>query len=296
MIDEYWTWVFYGYHSYELKSQSHKPIVAICDDCCQYRVLVMRGYHDLCKMCSKKAMRGKKKPPFTDEHRRNLSIAQKGRKGIPHTEEWKRERSAAMMGDKNPMYGKRGKGAPFYGRHHTEEAKRKMSSDRIGSHATEEAKHKMSISRTGEKNHMYGRTGKDSPLFGKKHSEEWKLNISKSLVGRIFSEEHRNNLSSGKTGKKIMPFTDDHKQKLSASHQGIPYDEWVDYTTKDWRDWSKAIFLNDPFPGCARHHITNTIVVCIPIELHEHIHHNMHTGRHMDMINALAIQFIIGEW
>lgn len=53
MIDEYWTWAFYGYHSDELKPFSHKPIVARCDDCCQYRVVKPPDYRDLCLSCAR---------------------------------------------------------------------------------------------------------------------------------------------------------------------------------------------------------------------------------------------------
>lgn len=52
MIDEYWTWIFYGYHSDELKSRSGKKVVARCDECCQYRILSMHDYNDLCLSCS----------------------------------------------------------------------------------------------------------------------------------------------------------------------------------------------------------------------------------------------------
>lgn len=192
MIDEYFTWVFYGYHGDELSYGSEKPIVVVCDECYKYRISTPNSYRDLCGSCAK----------------------------------------------------------------------------------------------SGERN----------PSFGMPRTDKQTRGVSESNRNRVFTAEARLKRSKAMKGKKLPPFTDDHKQKISASHQGISIEDWVDYTTKDWRDWSKALFLNDPFPGCARHHITNTIVVCIPIELHEHIHHNMHTGRHMDMINALAIQFIIGEW
>lgn len=82
MIDEYWTWAFYGYHSDELSHGSKKKIVGRCDNCCQYRVLKYRDYRDLCTSCVRK---GKKMPPFTKEHRRNMSIAQENR--APPTDE-----------------------------------------------------------------------------------------------------------------------------------------------------------------------------------------------------------------
>ena len=205
MIDEYWTWRLYGYHSDELSPKSHKPIVAVCDGCCRYRILKKAGYKELCKSC--------------------VQI------GRTHTEEWKIERSIAMMGEKNPMYGKRGSDTPFYGRHHTEEVKKSSRERCLGKHPTEEARHKMSIARSGENNPMYGRRGEKSPLFGRHHSDETKKKMAESATGRTFSEEHCNNLSLSKAGKKLPPFTDDHKQKISASHQGIPYEEWEGFST-----------------------------------------------------------------
>jgi hypothetical protein len=86
-------------------------------------------------------------------------------------------------------------------------------------------------------------------------------------------------------------------QQHSASLQGQDYDagEWTGYARdKDWREWDKAIFINEPFQGCHRHHITKTIVACIPKELHNHIPHTLKTGVNMGEMNALAIQFING--
>lgn len=89
------------------------------------------------------------------------------------------------------------------------------------------------------------------------------------------------------------------RQRISASHQDIPYEEWDHFISgeykPDWRDWSKVIYLNDWFEDCHRHHITQTLVICIPAELHNHINHNLKTGRNMAEINILALQFINGE-
>lgn len=64
MIDEYWTWIFYGYHSDELKEFSGKPIVARCDECCKYRVLPKSYYSDICKSCSRSHRRGSEAPSW----------------------------------------------------------------------------------------------------------------------------------------------------------------------------------------------------------------------------------------
>ena len=54
--------------------------------------------------------------------------------------------------------------------------------------------------------------------------------------------------------------------------------------------------LNDKFPGSNGHHITRTLVIHIPEELHQHIGHNLRSGRNMDIINILAFQYLSGYY
>ena len=87
------------------------------------------------------------------------------------------------------------------------------------------------------------------------------------------------------------------RRQRSATAQGISLEDW-DHFIRDidgWRDWSKVIYLNNIFPGCHRHHITETLVICIPAELHKHIYHVLKTGRGMAEMNILALQYINGE-
>ena len=58
-----------------------------------------------------------------------------------HSEETRKKMSESRMGDKNPMYGKRGKNNPLYGTHVSEESKRKNSEKHKGLHSHE--KHPM---------------------------------------------------------------------------------------------------------------------------------------------------------
>lgn len=96
----------------------------------------------------------------------------------------------AYPGERSHMFGKTGKDATMYGKHHSEKTKRQMS----------EA-HK------GEKNAMYGkgdeRTGKKNTFYGKKHTEEARRKMSEKLKGHPAHNK----------GKPMSPET---KQKLSA--------------------------------------------------------------------------------
>lgn len=82
----------------------------------------------------------------------------------------------------------------------------------------------------------------------------------------------------------------------SATLQGVSLCDWKGRISGNWRDYSNAIYLNKLFPNCHRHHITKTIVIHIPIELHKHIYHCLKTGHNMDKINMLALQFINGYY
>lgn len=84
-------------------------------------------------------------------------------------------------------------------------------------------------------------------------------------------------------------------KKLSASQQGIPLSEWDDFTNKDWRTWNNVIYLNKPFSGCHRHHLTQSLIACIPKELHGHIPHVLKSGKGMAEMNMLALQFVDKE-
>ena len=58
-----------------------------------------------------------------------------------------------VKGENNPNYGKRGKDAPHYGKHHTEEARRKMSE---------------------------ALKGENNPMYGKKFSKEYRKKLSQA--------------------------------------------------------------------------------------------------------------------
>jgi hypothetical protein len=176
-----------------------------------------------------------------------------------------RTRTENMSGDKNP----------FYGKHHTEETKARMSAN-----ALETCQNK------GENNPMYGRTGKDAPCYGRcgelhpmfgKHGEE---------VG-FFGHHH----------------TDATKKILSEKHIGIHVGE----KSPRWKGGfdrkrpyvlpeARCVKLNSRFLDSAFHHITKSIGIYIPVELHKHLYHSLQDGHGMGEMNMLALQFINGGY
>ena len=140
-----------------------------------------------------KAMKGKKKPPCSEIHRKHLSEALKGQiawnkgltketnkslrkqsnslKGHPVLEETRKKISLSLKDkpswnkDKHHTEGtKRKIGLANLGRRRTEEIKKKMrlsksgkNNPMFGRHRSEEAKEKMRLAQLGEKNHNYGK-------------------------------------------------------------------------------------------------------------------------------------------
>ena len=50
-----------------------------------------------------------------------------------------------------------------------------------------------------------------------------------------------------------------------------------------------ATTLNEWFPGCESHHMSEDVVIFIPKELHRSVRHNLKTGENMDLINGKAL-------
>ena len=93
----------------------------------------------------------------------------------------------------------------------------------------------------------------------------------------------------------IEQFSDpEARERMSAIKQGISYEDWEGFYQADWRDWQQTLLLNAPFLGCHRHHITETLAICIPAELHNHIRHTLKNGKNMGEMNMLALQFMNG--
>lgn len=86
------------------------------------------------------------------------------------------------------------------------------------------------------------------------------------------------------------------QKRASATMQGIPLSEWKGFAPPATREHivkaEHCIRLNKPFPECEGHHLSRSLLIYIPKELHNHIRHNLKTGKGMASINAIAIQYL----
>lgn len=90
--------------------------------------------------------------------------------------------------------------------------------------------------------------------------------------------------------------TDEGRERQSARLQQQDYDngDWTGYTDKT-RPHLLPIHactcLNKRFSGSEGHHLSQSLAIFVPVELHQHIDHNLSSGLGMAEMNALALQF-----
>lgn len=184
--------------------------------------------------------RGKKRAPFTDEHKANLSKALSGEKnpnygkptwnkGIPCPEEAKDKIRKKLTGRKRPDQSERMKGEnnPNFGKPMPEETKNKLrekararnvsgeNNPMYGKHHTDEAKAAQSAKMKGENNPMYGKSpaNKGVPLTEERKAEMSVRNTGEKnpFYGKHHTDEAKERNRQAHLGK---PLSEAHKAKL----------------------------------------------------------------------------------
>lgn len=117
---------------YKLKKMIHHKDGNHDNDDLNNRTIIHFRCHTSLHMTGKHYNRGRH---YSDDHRQRISESLKGK----------------MVGDKNPMYGRRGKDSPFYGRQLSEETRRKISMTSKGRECSEKTRKRLSIAGKGRK-------------------------------------------------------------------------------------------------------------------------------------------------
>lgn len=239
---------------FEIHPQSHKNVVAICDGCGKIRKLGFDYYAPMCHLCSKRT-------PEAREAARLKSL-----------EQWSNpDMRKDMAKIKNDFYTNN----PNFGEN---------------------------------QRHIMIEWNKDHPEAGEKHSVFMKERCNDpdviTTMSKIAIQYYKNTPAAGNKHsmkmKQLYTNNPEMKERISAREQGQDYDagEWTGFIDDKSRPHvipiKRCIKLNERFNGSEGHHITKSIVVFIPSELHNHIGHNLKTGENMGEINVLAIQFING--
>lgn len=178
-----------------------------------------KGYN-VCKFSNDST--GISKPPRTDSHRRNISLAKRGVSNGPHTKESIEKMRLSKLGKKRPEFSKEWKeniGKGHRGLKMPEEAKQKISAAHKGRPKSKEAVEKMRQSLTGrtlsEEHVEKIRMGN----IGKTHSEETKEHLRNINNGRKMSREAREKMSNAQKGNNNASGkrSEETKQKMRAS-------------------------------------------------------------------------------
>ena len=110
------------------------------------------------------------------------------------------------------------------------------------------------------------------------------------------------NLVGDKAGKFGVHPSEETRERISATLKGEDYDsgEWSGFKPNH-RDYvlteAQCVKLNERFLGSDMHHITSSIVIYIPTELHNHYKpHNLKNGKNMDIVNTVALQYLNGYY
>ena len=127
-------------------------------------------------------------------------------------------------------------------------------------------------------------------------------------TGKHHTIESRDKMSVAKMGHETSIAT---RERMSVSHKGIPVsaETRARLSLAVWRGGKKEtgrrshakrrglgyVYLNSPFPGSEGHHINRIYVIHVPKALNQGISHDVWTGRGMEKINALAIQWLTGD-
>lgn len=144
--------------------------------------------------------------------------------------------SESIKGENNPLYGRRGKDSPRYGKCHTEETKAKLS--------------ELASAKTGDKNPNYGNhklAGENNPNYGKHLSEETKEKIRRANTGRIPSEETIRKLKTAQSGENNGMYGKNHSEESKKKMSDAVLKRYEDDSFREKiRQKSKQRFIDHP--------------------------------------------------
>lgn len=276
MIDENETFNRFGYRSMDWAAGSCKKVVAVCDGCGEIREIQKRFSAKMCLKCACNTPS-------------RVEMLSRTHSGKIVSEEQKRKQREKMLG------------------HEVSDETRERMATASAAAWTEERKETQRQSMIAEKNFNYGKPKSPETLARMIESannrppvtEETKWKMSETRKGVPKSDEMKSNLSAAKMEyhpHRGIPMTLDERIGQSCGHQKIPVEDWDGFVA-GIRDHVLPIHMctkiNEWFPGCEGHHLSRSLVVFIPSDLHNHIWHNMKTGLGMAEMNALALQFAL---
>lgn len=123
-----------------------------------------------------------------------------------------------------------------------------------------------------------------SPLVREEYMHQW---LSVRPGYKAAHQDRDVNLSCGRVWRST------HREETRRSSRAYYITHKDEYIQRAHRRRTLGFIpLNQPFVGCERHHINYDEVIHIPKKLHRSIWHNVWTGKNMEQINALALEYL----
>lgn len=131
----------------------------------------------------------------------------------------------------------------------------------------------------------------------KRKSDEYYLNHKEESSKRhkLYNQNHRKEIKIQK-----MRYYEKHKDLIIERGKEWRINNRTKSNSKSRKHRNKrkrglnSIELNDWYEGCEGHHIDKEFVLYIPKDLHRSISHNVFSGKNMEEINNLAIEYVYG--
>lgn len=127
--------------------------------------------------------------------------------------------------------------------------------------------------------------------LGSKHTKEWKRKNSERMKGNKYCHGNEGKTVTEEAKRNMRLNQVDQRGDKNPNYNGGQKLAWVRQSAKHRQLGYTP--LNAYFKGCEGHHITHNIVIYIPKGLHKSVWHNLNTGQGMEVINALALDFLV---
>lgn len=123
---------------------------------------------------------------------------------------------------------------------------------------------------------------------GKESKRKCQAKFRKTKKGKVVQRKYHAKYCRTKKGKETQRKND---VKHAKTEKGKATTRKKDFK----RRTLGFIELNDHFPNSDAHHIDKEFIIYIPTEMHRSVSHNVHTGKGMEEINNIAIDFCYGD-
>ena len=232
----------------DLAPQSHKKIVAVCEECGNVRVVplqryVLQKHPELCQSCmyqspdrAAKIIAVHTGREISDETRAKMSVSHTGRKATPETLERMRIGHTGIT--------------------HTQETKDKIRDAHKGKHLSDEHRAKMSAAFKGREISLEWREKMSASHMGHKVTIEARAKLRDAHIGMKATEETKAKMSIAQSGENNGFYGKTHTIETIAKVSGSNHYNWKGGIapvmerirwSRSYKNWRTSVFERDDY-------------------------------------------------